>query len=203
MQLVALVGRSIGDCSGSVMEPAWFPGAGLTGPASGYQTYCIELRDQNGDLLATNNYLSEQQYKEDFRRLAYVLRLPTLDVVLVFKSDEEDVSEFLSINGGLLNIMLRNLGTFPPESQRWWTALLTPNLGERQVLEFSTQEVIAHLSTFTRYDLDPIVKSNVLSTLDLLKKEQSKVRVMHWDFYQETKESVRPNPNDSGTKGMT
>ncbi len=170
-----------------------------TGPASGYQTYCLELRDQNGGLLATNNYSSEPQYKEDFRRLAYVLQLSTLDVVLVFKSDKEEASEFLSINGELLNIMLRNLATFPPESQKWWTALLTPNLGERQVLEFSAQEIIPHLSAFTRYDLDPIIKSNVMNTLDLLKKVTSKVKVMHWDFYQE---SVRPDPDDPGIKGM-
>ncbi len=165
-----------------------------TGPASGYQTYCIELRDQNGDLLATNNYLSGREYKEDFHRLAYVLRLPTLDIVGVFESDEEEVSELLSINGELLHIMLKNLGTFPPESQKWWTALLTPTLGERQVLEFSAQEVIAHLSAFTRYDLDPIIRSNVMNTLDLLKKEQSKVRVMHWDFYQESMGSRQTEP---------
>ena len=186
-----------------IYQPKYFINSAAyctTGPASGYQTYCLELRDHNGDLLATNNYSSEQQYKEDFRRLAYVLRLPTLDVVFVFKSDEEEVSEFLSINGELLNIMLSNLGTFPLENQRWWTTLLTPNLGERQVLEFSAQEVTAHLSTFTRYDLDPIIKSNVLSILDLLKKEQPKVRIMHWDFYQE---SIRPNSDDSGIKGMT
>ncbi len=165
-----------------------------TGPASGYQTYCIELRDQNGDLLATNNYLSEQQYQEDFRHIAYVLRIPTLDVVLVFKNDEEEVAEFLSINGELLDIMIRNLGTFPPESLNWWTALLTPKLRERQVLEFSALDVIAHLSAFTRYDLDPIIKSNVLNTLDLLRKEQSKVRIMHWAFYQETEGRHQTEP---------
>ena len=189
-----------------IYQPKYFINSAAyctTGPASGYQTYCLELRDHNGDLLATNNYSSEPQYKEDFRRLAYVLRLPTLDVVLVFKSDEEEIFDALSLNGELLNIMFKNQGAFPPESLKWWTALLTPNLGERQVLEFSAQEVIAHLSTFTRYDLDPIIKSNVLSTLDLLKKEQPKVRIMHWDFYQETVESVRPNPDDSGIKGMS
>ncbi len=180
-----------------IYQPRYFINSAAyctTGPASGYQTYCIELRDHNGDLLATNNYSSEQQYKEDFHRLAYVLQLPTLDIVGVFESDEEEVSELLSINGELLHIMLRNLRTFPPESQKWWTSLLTPNLGERQVLEFSAEEIIPHLSTFTRYDLDPIIKSNVLSTLDLLKREQSKVRVMHWDFYQESMGSRQTEP---------
>ncbi len=180
-----------------IYQPKYFINSAAyctTGPASGYQTYCLELRDHNGDLLATNNYSSEPQYKEDFRRLAYVLQLSTLDVVLVFKSDKEEASEFLSINGELLNIMLRNLGTFPPESQKWWTALLTPNLGERQVLEFSAPEVIPHLSAFTRYDLDPIIKSNVMNTLDLLKKVTSKVKVMHWDFYQESMGSRQTGP---------
>ncbi len=189
-----------------IYQPRYFINSSAyctTGPATGYQTYCIELRDQNGDLLAKNNYLSAQQYKEDFHRLAYVLRIPTLDIVLLFETGEEEVSELSSINGELLNIMLKNLGTFPPNSQKWWTALLTPNLGERQILEFSAQEIIPHLSAFTKYDLDPIIKSNVMSTLDVLKKGQAKVKVMHWDFCRETVESIRPNPNDSGIKGMT
>ncbi len=114
-----------------------------------------------------------------------MLRLPTLDIVGVFESDKEEVSELLWINGELLHIMLKNLGTFPAESQKWWTALLTPNLGERQVLEFSAQEIIPHLTAFTRYDLDPIIKSNVMNTMDLL-KVKSKVKLMHWDFYQES-----------------
>jgi hypothetical protein len=176
-----------------IYQPKYFINSAAyctTGPATGYQTYCIELRDQNGDLLATNNYLSVQQYKEDFHRFAYVLRLPTLDVVLLFESDEEEASELLSINGELLHIMLRNLRTFPAESQKWWTALLTPNLGERQVLEFSAQEIIPHLSSFTRYDLDPIIKSNVMSTLEVLNKGQAKVKIMHWDFYREIEDRL-------------
>jgi hypothetical protein len=180
-----------------IYQPRYFINSAAyctTGPATGYQTYCIELRDQNGELLATNNYLSGREYKEDFHRLAYVLRLPTLDIVGVFESDEKEASELLSVNGELLHIMLKNLETFPPESQKWWTALLTPNLGERQVLEFSAQEIIPHLSAFTRYELDPIIKSNVMNTLELLKKDQSKVRVMHWDFYQESMGSRQAEP---------
>jgi|GEM_PF-7128964 len=180
-----------------IYQPRYFINSAAyctTGPASGYQTYCVELHDQNGDLLATNNYLSGREYKEDFHSLAYVLRLPTLDIVGVFESDEEEVSALLWINGELLHIMLRNLATFPPESQKWWTALLTPNLGEKQVLEFSAQEIIPHLSAFTRYDLDSIIKSNVIDTLDLLKKVTSKVKVMHWDFYQESMGSRQTEP---------
>lgn len=162
-----------------------------TGPGSGYQTYRIELHDHNGDLLATNNYLSEQQYQEDFHRLAYVLEYSTLDIVLVFEAEGEDACEFLSLNGELLNTMIRNKDSFPSESFDWWTALLTPNLGERQVKHYSAQEVIAHLSPFVGYKLDPILTSNIMNTLDLLKKVHSKVRIMHWNFYQESEEGVR------------
>ncbi len=183
--------RIIRSVSGDkIYQPKYFINSAAyctTGPASGYQTYCIELRNHNCDLLATNNYQSKQQYQEDFHRLAYVLRHPTLDVALVYKSDEEEIFDALSLSGELLNIMFKNQGAFPPESLKWWTALLTPNLGERQGLEFSAQEVIAHLSPFSGFNLDPITKSNVMSALDLLHKELSDVRIMHWDFYTEIK----------------
>jgi hypothetical protein len=161
-----------------------------TGPASGYEAYCIELRDDNGDPLATNNYLSEQQYREDSRRLAHELRHPTLDVILAFKSDEGEAFDSLPVSGELLSIMVKHQRTFPPESLRWWTALLTPNLREGQVLEFPAREVVTHLAPFTRYGLDPITESSVISALDLLRKEQSEVRIMHWDTYLETMEGV-------------
>jgi hypothetical protein len=182
-------GTILSTGEGKILQPKYFVNSSAyytTGPASGYEAHSIELHDHTGDLLATNNYLSEQQYNEDFHCLAYVLRHPTLDVVLAFKSDDGEGSDGLSLEGELLNIMVKNEATFPPESLKWWTALLTPNLGEGQVLEFSPREVIAHLSPFTRYALDPIIESNVVRALDVLKEEQSDVRIMHWDSYLET-----------------
>ncbi len=177
-------GSRILDRNGEPLTPPYAVCGGgyqTTGPASGYCLYSISV-PRAADMLATNGYVDESEYRRDLRRLLDDFGLLGWDVVVEWWPHGNECRS-VCMGDYWTALMCGDLSAVSTETREFWHAVRQPGFGEFGRIDVPSNDLSLHVAELTEHvtggsDFDRLSRDLVALRKLITQAGQSSVSVV-------------------------